>query len=233
MEAGSEVKEIVDPYTEGGPGFSNKPFEPKVAKEVRAIIAKQKVVAATICKEKAQDEAYKRDVINENVVRNMVADCEKLLVYGNGEEVAGLLRDSNCTTIERKDEPKLLDFCGRALVDFYSCYHSQPTHIVLPHEEICQLPVENPNSFSTQEYPSQLFGVPLVGSHFLPKKRGLILAVNDIILISSPGLEWEFGRSNDELRTKGLSKIIIKYKVSILVRRPGAVAQLILEDKKG
>lgn len=239
---GCVVTELVDPYAPGKPGDSNrqhKQFELLVAKEVKAVITRRVVAAATIIEEQARDEEYKRSVINENVVESVITDCEQWLFNGIEEKIRSLPPDSSNTIIERKGKTSLVDFCYEAIIEYMGSSHGPSTYtaLVLRREEMQQLLVEHQNNpgplvLSPKGHPISLFGIPLVESYDLPMKRGMLLKANDITLVSSPGLEWVFGSSNDELRDRDLSKIIVKYKVGLLIKRPEEIAQLVLEDQK-
>ena len=237
-KAGCVVTELVDPYAPGKPGDSNrqnKPFKLLVAEKASAVMTERVVAAATIINDQAKDEGCNRRAINEDVVSSMLLDCEQLLFNGIKEGIRKLPSDSS-NTITRKGKPSLVDACGDAIGEYMSSSHgpSADTVLVLRREEMQQLLVEHQNPgplvLSHKGHPIRLFGVPLVESDDLSEKRGLLLKADDITLFSSPGLEWVFGRSNDELRDRDWSEIIVKYTVGLMLKRPEEIAQLVLED---
>lgn len=220
--ADSKVAEIVASYTRGEPGFSNKLKAPYDTKEVTTMLARLDVVAATICDEQARDEDYMRHIINKDVARNFTAFCEDQFINGDGKKIKGLLHDSRDTTvIDSKGSPTRLVFYPRALKKYASIAGRRPSLIVLPNKEMLDL-AELLMGEEPQGFPEKLFGIPVMASDFLPDDRGLILAVDEIVLVSS-SLE-----SNFEARNHDQVEVSVGCNLGLLVKRPETVAQLIL-----
>ncbi len=229
-ETGNRAK-VVQPYTSGKPGFSNKPLaQPELytPNEVQATMAWKNVVAAVVIGQRTGEESYQDFILNYVVPRNVVASCEDQLINGTGSEITGLLHTGDEDCLTRNEEP--IDFLHRALKEYASRAGRMPTHIVLPYTEILALLASGQRmanaarGFRNKSF--EVFGVPVIESTAIPENRGLIVAADEITLATSPGMEWEFGHRNKELESCGLSAIILKCQLGLLIKRPEAVVRL-------
>lgn len=223
--AGSEVEEIVGPYAPGKPGFSNRATTSDklpCADTVTATMAGLNVVAATIYEEQVRDENYMRYIINEEVAPNVAGFWEDQLINGDGNKnrIAGLLHDDHDTiTIESKSEPTQIDFSPRTLEEYGRKAGRTPSLIILPDNEMVRL-AELQLGQDAQGFPRSLFGIPVTPSGFLLDERGLIVAVDEIVLAaSSPKLKFE-PRDHEQI------EIIVSCNLGLLIKRPGTIAKL-------
>lgn len=236
-EVGRQGREAVVFFTSNEPGSSNrkepaKGNEPRLPKEpsleARAIMTEHELtVAAT------EDQVHEslRSLVYDTAVLTLAEYCEELLVKGDGNERKGLLDVRSAEPIAKNKEESWEKFCHRALMERASKIRPSPTHIVLSNIDKHNWHAEEMKR-AAQEFPKQPWGTPLITLDAVPKGRGLILSVNDIDLASSP-LKWEFRCGKDEPRAGGQSEIIIRWEMGLIIRRPEAITQLILEDKKG
>lgn len=236
-DAGSEVKEIVGPYTFGKPGFSNVLPDTYATRVAKASMVEREVVATMIKSKKAQDEDDMRHIINENIVPDVLADCEDQLINGHKNGIEGLLQDSDFSFIEREENQSRLDFYFLALKKYASDAGRAPTHIALPFREILQLLEEQQNNVGAclgqTGFPNKLLGIPVIISNALPENRGLILATNDIVLLSSPRLKWIFGYEEYKINIRNQAKVAVKYKMGVLIKQLKTTMRLGLERNKG
>ena len=237
----NRVAQVVQPHAAGTPGFSNNPLEqPEQYKEVQAAMARRDVLAAMVTKEQAKDTSHIRHIFNEEIPRNVVASCEDLIINGIGDGITGLFHVGDALSFASEEHYETAGGCNQSRALFY--YHTlqmyanragrMPTHIILPYTEILQLLTSGqraPNA--ARVFPNKLFGVPVIESNAIPEGRGLIIAADEIVLASSPGLEWEFGHSNNELEARGLSAIMLKCKMGLLIKRPETIARLSLDNE--
>ena len=217
-------------------GFSNKSpeeFTPNRPKETKALL---EVIAALVIKKRAQDESYKRHIIKD-MIRNVVACCEDQLINGESQ-ITGLLYVCSAPSITREKDEGRMTFYRRALKEYANKAGRAPTHIVLPFKEILQLHVERPDDVSVRieetalGFSNKLFGIPVIVSDALPRERGLILAVDDIILVSFPGLRWMLESEGNILKTNGLAAITLSFTMGLTIKYPQTVARLTLENNK-
>ena len=235
------MAQVVQPHIAGMPGFSNNPLaQPEHYKEVQTTMAWKDVLAAMVSKEQAKDTSYIRHIFNEDVPRNVVASCEDQLINGNGAGITGLFNVGDALSVASDDRSKDAGrveltrafFYYNALQIYVGRTGRKPTHIILPYTEILQLLAAGQRvPKATQIFPNRLFGVPVIESHAIPEGRGLMIAADEIVLASSPGLEWEFGHSNDELEERDLSAIFLKCKMGLLIKRPETIARLSLNNE--
>ena len=234
-DASDWTAQVVQPYASGKPGFANKPLtqpECYTPNETMATMAGQSVVAAVVNREQAGDENYIRRIMSQDVPRNVVASCEDLLINGQGSGITGLLHigEEDC----RKDSESQLDFFYRALKEYASRAVRMPTHIILPYTEILRLLASDQKmAFAARGFRHkdlEVFGVPVIESNAIPKNQGLILAADEIVLASSPGLEWKFGHSNSDLQSRDLSAIMLKYQMGLSIKRPETVRRIYLGE---
>ena len=176
-----------------------------------------------------------RHIFNEEVPPNVVASCEDQLINGNGDGITGLLHASGATSCEGGDryqrEPgsdiTRVGFLRQELQSYASRTGRRPTHIILPYAEMLELVVSGRRmANAARGFTNNLFGVPIIESKAVPEGHGLIIASDEIVLASSPGLEWEFGHSNSELESLDLSAIILKCKMGLLIKRPETIVRL-------
>ncbi len=217
---------ISEPHISRKPGFSNEPSVYTFTPQAPAILDWQEVVAAIVIKEQAGDKDYIRRIIHEDVVQNVIACCEDRLINGNKEKIIGLLNICGATTIARKDEKTRMEFYRQALKKYASSAGRSPTHILLPSTEIFELFDEPTMGCASQEFSNKLFGVPVIVSDAIPEGQGLIIAVDDIILCTSPGLKWRFGWCDGQNTSSELSAIFLHFRMGLLIKRPGTIAQL-------
>lgn len=226
--------QVVQPCDSGKPGFSNKPLaqlEQYTPCEVQATMAWKSIIAAVVTREQAQNEKYIRHIFNADVPRNIVAACEDQLINGSESKFTGLLQASDADHLGLNE--KRLDFFYKVLEEYAGRAGRMPTHIILPYTEILKLLMSKQQrmTYAAQGFRHKLFdvfGVPVIESTAIPENRGLIIAVDEIVLASPPGLEWEFGYSNSELEARDLSAIILKCKMGLLIKRPETIRQLYL-----
>lgn len=241
--AGDQVEEIVSPYAPGNPGFSNKQqaLNKKLlesnkrqlppAHKVTAILARIDILAETVSKKQLPDKDYMRHIINEDMPRKVVADCEQRIINGSGREIQGLLHDDRITTIiEIKGAPTQHEFYLRALQEYGGRVGRTPSIIVLPNKEMVLL-TELQIGQETQGFPERLFVPSVMASDFLPEERGLILEVREIKLASS-NMEFEFECNGNTLKDRDQVKIMVSYNLGLLLTRPKTIAQLVLPGKE-
>lgn len=216
---------ITEPHASRKPGFSNEPSEYTPTPQAPAILDWQKVVAAIVIKKQAEDKDYIRRIVHEDVVQNVIACCEDRLINGKGK-VKGLLNICGATSIARKDEKTRMEFYRQALKTYASSAGRSPTHIILPITEILELFDEPTMGCASQEFSNKLFGVPVIVSDAIPEGQGLIIAVDDIILCTSPGLKWSFGCCDGQFTSSKLLAIFLDFKMGLLIKRPGTIARL-------
>lgn len=232
----NRVAQVVQPHVAGMPGFSNNPLaQPEKYQEVQTTMDWKEVLAVMVTKEQAKDTNHIRHIFNEEVPRNVVASCEDQLINGNGDGITGLLHASGAispTFEESYEESPGCDisrvaFLRNELQSYASRTGRKPTHIILPYPEILELAASGQRmANAARGFPNKLCGVPIIESKYVPEGRGLIIAADEIVLASSPGLEWEFGHSNSELEAHDLSAIILKCKMGLLINRPETLVQL-------
>ena len=231
QDVSNGVVHVFQPYDAGKPGFSNKPLaqpEQCTPNEVQAAMAWKSFVAAVVTEKQAEEQEYKHIIFNRVVPHNVVASCEDQLINGTGSEITGLLHTGDEDCLTRNEEP--IDFLHRALKEYASRAGRMPTHIVLPYTEILALLASGQRmanaarGFRNKSF--EVFGVPVIESTAIPENRGLIVAADEITLATSPGMEWEFGHRNKELKSCGLSAIILKCQLGLLIKRQEAVVRL-------
>lgn len=217
-------------------GFSNESpekFTPNRPKETKALL---KVIAALVIEKRARHESYKRHIIKD-IIRNVVACCEDKLINGNSQ-ITGLLNVCSAPSIIRGKDERRITFYHRALEEYANNAGRTPTHIVLPFKEILQLHVERQDDVGVDiegtaaGFSNKLFGIPVIVSDALPRERGLILAADDIILVSFPGLSWVLESEGSILKTNGLVAIILSFTMGLSIKYPKTVARLTLESNK-
>lgn len=240
-DKGNRVAQVIQPHAAGMPGFSNNPLvQPEPCKEVRAIMAWKDVVAAMVTKEQAKNTSHMRYIFNEEVPQNVVASCEDQLINGNGAGITGLFNVGDALSVASDDDLSEDEGRNQTRETFY--YHAlrmyisrarrRPTHIILPDTEIIQLLPQGQKVLNTARvFPNKFLGMTVIGSKAVPEGRGLMVAADEIVLASSPGLKWEFGHSNDELESQDLSAIILKCKMGLLIKRPETIARLSLNNE--
>ena len=216
---------ISEPHISKEPGFSNQSTVYTATPPAPAILDWQEVVAAIVIREQAEDKDYIRRIVHEDVVQNVIACCEDRLINGKGE-VKGLLNICGAIPMARKDEKTRMEFYRQALKTYASSAGRSPTHIILPITEILELFDEPTMGGASQEFSNKLFGVPVIVSDAIPEGQGLIIAVDDIILCTSPGLKWRFGWCDGQCTSSELSAIFIHFKMGLLIKRPGTIARL-------
>ena len=237
----NRVTQVVQPHAAGTPGSSNNPLaQPEQCKEVQATMAWKSVVAAMVTKEQARDTGDIRHIFNEDVPRNVVAACEDQLINGNGAGITGLFNVGDALSVASDDDlgeneernQTRATFYYHALQMYISRARRKPTHIILPYTEIIQLLPQGQKVLNTARvFPNKFLGMTVIGSKAVPEGRGLMIAADEIVLASSPGLKWEFGHSNDELESQDLSAIILKCKMGLLIKRPETIARLSLNNE--
>ncbi len=238
MKPDAKLKWAVEDSASREPGFSDGKLDGFNPQHPQATIASHDVAAALIINEQARDESYKRHIITKDVVRNVVAYCEDQLINGCDEKIIGLLSFCGKESIEANaDDKGRIAFYCRALKKYASDAKRTPTHIVLPFREVLLLHMEQQENVNiclgkaARGFPLKLFGIPIIVSDALPEDSGLILAVDDIILPSYPGLKWDFGHKGKGLPAND-SAIILSFTMGLLIKHPKAVAKLNLERKK-
>ena len=226
--------QVVQPCDSGKPGFSNKPLvqlEQYTPDEIQAHMAWKSIIAAVVTREKAQSDKYIQHIFHADVPRNIVAACEDQIINGSGSKFTGLLQASDEERLELGEER--IDFFYRVLEEYASRTGRMPTHIMLPYTEILKLLISKQQriTYAAQGFRHKsfdVFGVPVIESAAIPENRGLILAVDELVLASPPGLEWEFGYSNSELEARDLLAIVLRCKMALLLKRPETIRQLSL-----
>lgn len=215
---------IAEPHTSREPGFSNQStiYTPN---HTETPLCCQKVVAAIVIKEHAKDTRYRRRIINEDVVQNVVACCEDRLINNTTK---GLVRGKDEDAMQRPGNKTRMEFYYEVLKEYAIGTSRMPTHIVLPGTEILELFEEQRRGGSYQGFSNKLFGVPVISSDALSKRRGLIIAVDELVLCSSPGLKWEFGCNHGEFEQSDLSAIMLECKMGLWSKRPETIFQLSL-----
>ena len=241
FEGTDKVAQVVQPYAFGAPGFSNELVEQlkeDPPNKIKETMAKRNIVAAVVLKKQADNKDYIRHIINEDVPRNVVASCEDQIINGNKSGAKGLLHADEAVSYTHSDalpnfisnDASRIPFYYHTLRAYASKANRMPTHIILPHMEIMRiLDSVKTTAYATQEFPNKLFGIPVIESKFIQEGRGLMLAVDEILLASSPDLEWQFGCSTNALKSRGLSAIILKCKMGLLINRPETIFRLTLD----
>ncbi len=230
MEPGDDLQLVIKDSASRMPGFSNK-SPGNFACTSQETMGLQEVIAALVIKKYEQDENYQRHIIAEDIVRNIVAYCEDKLINGCEDKIKGLLNVCGTLSTKREEKETRKEFYCRALKEYVSNAGRTPTHIVLPFKEILQFHVDQQDGAcvcierTEQGFSNKLFGIPVISSDALSGEHGLILAVDDIVLASSPGLKWEFIRGYGNLGCGGMA-ILLSFTMGLLVKRPGTVAKL-------
>ena len=223
-----EGDEAVVFFVSKEPGFSSKKGPEQKA---RVAMTRHEFAATTVIEEQVWDDNY-RSRVYEDVVKNILAYCEDQLINGDGSKVTGLLELNNATPIKKDKDESREDFYCRALNEYANITGRKPTHIILSNREQLKWHAEKGMAYAAREFPQQLIEVPIMALDLVPEDRGLILAVDDIILASSL-VEWEFGFKNYQSSAKGQSRIIVSFEMGLIIKRPEAIVQLVLEGRKG
>ena len=225
-------EEVVQSHASMEPGFSSKllkkpkKYIPSEAKETTIL---KGVIAAIVTTEQALDKNYIRFVINEEVARNVVAFCEDRIINGNGNQATGLLSVGGANPAARSGDENRTRFYCRALQEYTNSAGRAPTHIVLPYTAILELLAEQEIALAAPGSPSKLFGIPIIESNAISEAHGLILAVDEIVLASYPGLQWEFRHVDSEARNLDLARICLRCKMNLIIKHSKAIKKISLE----
>ena len=236
MKPNEDLQLAIEVSDSRTPGFSNK-SPGDVAYTSKETMGLQEVVAALVIRKYERDENYQRHIIAEDMIRSLVAYCEDKLINGCEDKIKGLLNICGAHSAIRGEEDTRKEFYCLALEKYVRNAGRTPTHIVLPLKEILQLYIEQQGSTgicigeAAQGFSNKLFGIPVIVSDALSGEHGLILAVDDIVLASPPGLRWKFVRGLGGNERNDLT-IILSFTMGLLVKRPETVAKLTWKDKK-
>ena len=209
------------------PGSSNTARTPQ---EARVPLTQHELVAATVIESQAEDKG-RGSVVYAEVAKSIAAYCEDQLVNGDGSKITGLLGLDGATSITKGPRESREDFYSRALGEYASSAGRKPTHIVLSNSERFKWHAEKVSGHPAHGFPRNLLEVPIITLDCVPADRGLIVAADDIVMVSSP-MEWKLGHKNDELSAKGQSQVIVSFEMGLAIRNPEAIAQLQLVGKQ-
>lgn len=214
-------------YASREPGSSN---EAKAPQEARVPLTRHEIVAATVIASQAKEDGQ-GSIVYEDAIRNLVAYCEDQLINGDGSKLTGLLRLSDATSITKSIQESREDFYCRTIEEYTSITGRKPTHIVISHSERLKWQAEKGVGCAAQEFPRDLREVPIIALDFVPEGRGLVLAFDDFLLVSSLW-EWKFGCKDDELSARGQSQIIVSFAMGLAIKHPKAILQLQLVEEQ-